>query len=167
MFDDLVSNKYFIIALIIALLVVLYLYSQKESCSVEGMQNIDFTPLSHELIEKPWTDKNNGLKYKSVNNAFDTHADKKTKQKIGGSNFLKRKDETYEKYMEQQDNDPVNINQKPKKIAKNPNVPQPLNDRPDLSQCQPCICPNDIPSTSDSDDSESHHSRKIKLHRKN
>lgn len=40
MFSDVISNKYFIIALIIALIVLLYLYSQKKTCEIEGMQSL-------------------------------------------------------------------------------------------------------------------------------
>lgn len=43
MLDDIVSNKYFVIALIIALIVLLFLYSQKGFCpnSKEGMRTLD------------------------------------------------------------------------------------------------------------------------------
>lgn len=133
MFEDIVSNKYLIIALIIALLVVLYLYSQKKPCSVEKMQNVNLTnPInstnstkptkqSHELLEKQWVDKK---------------ADLSTKNKLHDNAqfapFAPRADQSWENYF----NNNAEI-----KMGKYKSLPQPLDDRPDLSQCQPCICP--------------------------
>lgn len=166
MFENIVSNKYFIIALIIALAVLLYLYSQKKSCSVEGMQNIDFVEVDTEIEEKPWADDNNDGKYKNINRQTNTSFNKKTDK----NNMLKRKDQLYKQYMEYKESSDPNErraakflddkimpenNRFKKRYIKN-NIPEPINDRPDLSQCQPCICPQDrllaIDDDSESDD---------------
>ena len=165
-----IDNKYVIIALIIALIVVLYLYSQKKSCDVEGMKNIDLTPLSQELVEKPWEDNRTDNvidgKYKSVNNNFDKFADQHTKKKTGRNNTLKRRDEIFQEYVKYDGYDtviPENISQKRKIMPINSNeVPKPLDDRPDLSQCQPCICPGD----DDDDDDDDYELYKLKKQRK-
>jgi hypothetical protein len=131
MFDNIVSNKYFIIALIIALIVVLYLYSQKKSCDIEGMKNVDLISLSQDIRESP-----------GANNNFDKSVDNyHNKKKIGKNNFLKRKDEIFQNYSDHDDSDfnPENTKKKIKKISTN--IPKPYDNRPDLSQCQPCICP--------------------------
>jgi len=148
MFDNIVSNKYFVIALVIALIVIIYLYSQKKSCNVENMQNL--SPLTSNIDEKPWASDSDTGKYRSVKN----YLNKKLKNPK-----RKRKDEIYQKYMENNDDYDLtskkNIRQKRRKnksknvpLAGLQYVPQPVDDRPDLSQCQPCICPGD---SSDSD----------------
>ena len=138
MFDDIVSNKYFIIALIIALIVVIYLYTQKQSCAVEGMRNIDLTQLPYKLDEKPWVDNKTD---KSV-----------APQKKNCNKQTKRTDEIYNMYIESDSiTEPVKKRKQSKRRKSTVNgIPQPLDMRPDLSQCQPCICPGD---SSDSDDS--------------
>ncbi|XWV24822.1 hypothetical protein QJ856_gp0961 [Tupanvirus deep ocean] len=169
MFDNIVSNKYFIIALVIALVVVIYLYSQKKSCEIEGMKNLDLTPLSHELVEKPWTEDENDGKYKSVNNKFDKHADQYNKRKTNkNNNYLKRKDEIFQEYIEYdsyEDVIPENKKQRRKRVYPNNNndIPKPLDNRPDLSQCQPCVCPGD--DDYDDDDDEYIDYRPKKKHR--
>jgi hypothetical protein len=172
MFDNVISNKYFIIALIIALIVVLYLYSQKKSCNVEGMKNVDLSSLSQEIAENPWTNDANDGKYKSVNNKFDRYADHNTKKKTGQNNFLKRKDEVYQDYVAYDGYEeliPENIRQKRKTMSMPINsneVPKPLDKRPDLSQCQPCICPGDI-LDDDDDDEDDEYKYRQKRKRKN
>lgn len=130
MFEDIVSNKYLIIALIIALLVVLYLYSQKKPCSVEKMQNINPTSQSHELSKKTCVNKK--VDFATKNEQHDNV-------------------QSWENYF----NNNAEI-----KMGRNRSIPQPLDDRPDLSQCQPCICPKpkkwqkylDFDDDDDSDD---------------
>lgn len=114
MFDN-NTCKYLIIALVIALIIVLYLYFQKKSYKFEGMNNI------------PWTD--NKSQYSKINMPSN-----------------ERKKELQEKYMKDDLTDNVD-HSKLKKTYKN--IPQPMDDRPDLSQCQPCIC--NCYSDSDSD----------------
>jgi hypothetical protein len=154
MFDNIVSNKYFVIALVIALIVVIYLYSRKKSCAVEGMQNVDLTLLAPEISEKPWADDDNDGNYKNVNKRFDKYADAYAKRKSGKNSNLKRKDQLYNQYMEYEgyeDVIPEKIRQKRKRMVRD-NIPKPLDDRPDLSQCQPCICPQDRLMAIDDDD---------------
>jgi len=106
MFDDIVSNKYLIIALIIALIVVLYLYYRKKSCAVEGMKNLDLAPVgsSYELD-------------------YGQIPDKKMKRKK--KKYIKQKNEL-------SDSDDSSTES-----------PKPLDPRPDLGNCVPCVCPGD------------------------
>ena len=171
MFDNIVSNKYFIIALVIALIVVIYLYSQKKSCDVEGMSNLNLTSLSQEITEKPWTEDDSDGKYKSVNK-LDKYADRNTKKKTGkNGNFLRRKDEVYDQYMKYDGYEimiPENVRQRRKRSSTNyNNIPRPLDDRQDLSQCQPCICPQDDDDDDDYDDDDNDDYDYTKNKRKN
>ena len=61
--DNLLTNKYFCIAVLIALIIVIYLYSQSNYCSIEGMEKVDLTPLAQELVEHPWTNDVGGSTY--------------------------------------------------------------------------------------------------------
>lgn len=130
--DDLLRNKYFCIAILIALVVLLYLYSQKQSCDIEPMSNIgiDFSTLSPELTENPWTES--GDDHKQVGNKFDIMADNRTRSKLKSDGhlyrkFLKRTDQNYEQYGRED-------------FGYNAPVPKPLDTHPELSQCQPCRC---------------------------
>lgn len=191
MLDDLLTNKYLCIALIIALLVVLFMYSQKKSCEIETMSNVDLTPLAQELVEPPWTDRPGGDDHKRVGNRFDRNADRYTKNKLISNGydytkFLKRSDQSFKKYMESYDNmedmydmDDMNDQDMTRPYHNSygnndPLVPRPLDDRPDLSQCQPCVC-DDKPKKSwrrpkrgnfSDSDSEPSQSRKRKNYRK-
>jgi hypothetical protein len=168
MFEELISNKYFVIALIIALIVVLYLYSQKKSCEIEGMKNVDLTPLPQNLVEHPWTNDFN-QHYKHVNNAFDKKADAETRKRLGDVTFAPRADQTFERQLESEDDEEIEELRrkilkrramKTMKTMKNRH-PRPLDLRPDLSQCQPCICPGGkkgITLDSDSDDDDEYES---------
>lgn len=102
MFENLVSNKYLVIALIIALIILLYFYSRKNSCdanlkNIEPMQNVDLTPLAQNLVEGPWAEEDE-QDFKNVNNAFDKKADCVVRGRIKNANFLKRKDQIYKDY---------------------------------------------------------------------
>ena len=148
MLDNIISNKYFVIALIIALIVIIYLYSQKKSCSIEPMRNIDVTVVSDEIDEKPWAEDGNNGKYRRVDNGTRSCKQNKynSRNKNNGKNrgILKRTDENYGKYIENENN-----NRQKKRGRIDNDIPQPLDMRPDLSQCQPCICPGDDDSDSD------------------
>jgi len=156
--DNLLTNKYFCIAVIIALLVVIYLYSRKNSCSTEGMQDVDLTPLAQELTETPWTNRNGGGMHKDVNNRFDKFADRYTKKKLKDegysyTDFLKRSDQSYEKYMEYDGYETMMPEKQRrlmgKKMQKN-------------KGCQPCICPQDNIIVSEDSYSESESERPIR-----
>lgn len=127
MFDNILSNKYFVIALFIALCVVIYLYYRKKSCDVESM---DLIPLSPEVSERPWLKE-------------ETYKPKKV-------NGLKRLDEIYHKHM--QDSGFLDVmpgddtNKKIKVLRKK-------NNRPSIKEYQPCICPQlDVSDEFDEDD---------------
>lgn len=47
-FDNIITNKWFVVALIIALIVVIYLYSQKK-CGTESMCNLDLITLPQKV----------------------------------------------------------------------------------------------------------------------
>jgi preprotein translocase subunit Sec63 len=124
MVDSILSNRYFIIALIIALGVVIYMYIQKKSCKLEGMKNFDDT--FNGSIERPWGDDEDVHgQYRTVN--------RKNSKNMNRKKIMDRKDEMYEKYVERQ-----SYGENDKKFRKS-YLPKPNDDRPDLSQCQ-CIC---------------------------
>ena len=149
MFEELLSNRYFTIALIIALALFVYMYSQKEPC--EGMRNVDLTPLAQELTEKPWVNRMAG-DYKNVGNSFDRFADKYVKLKLKKNgydytDFLARSDERFIEY----ENEGFDVESPEKKQMKKlsqkkqikktrTSIPMPLDINPELSQCQPCKC---------------------------
>ena len=127
--EDIITNKYFVIALIIALIVVLFLYSQKK-CRIEGMRNIELIKSGD--MEKAWTEDCYG-NYKFGNSKKN--------------DYLKRRDELLEKYL---DNEYQRISKK------NNDFPMPMDDRPDLGNCQPCApCPPCKSKKTDTADSES------------
>lgn len=165
--EKLLTNKYFCIAILIALVVMIYLYSQSDYCSMEPMQNVDLTPLAQEFSETPWTNGADGSKFSAVDTTFDTHTDAFTKNKLkkngyNVANFLPRTDVAYMNYINSDSNSselspttastPIKkkstkkkskskSTSKSKSRAKSHphfHLPQPLDDRPDLSQCQPC-----------------------------
>lgn len=161
MLDNLLTNKYLMIALILILVYVLFIYSQKRSCGVEGMENMDLTPLAQELTQRPWTDFPDGDNHGRVNTRFDKRADAYVKAKLlkngyGKQNFLERSDQNFEKYMDDADNREPKRVVPAQKVASKPFhdqydedyndvmedyiAPRPLDARPDLSQCQPCNC---------------------------
>jgi len=159
MFEKLLTNKYFCVAIIVALIVVLFLYSQKKSCDVEGMQNVDLTPLGQELAEAPWTTDKGGRKHKSVGNKFDKYADlynilKLKKHGYSYTDFLKRADDSYRTYVENENYSPLDEDHLTgKRRPPLDDIPRPIDTHPELSQCQPCICPQDrIRATDDDSD---------------
>lgn len=97
MFDNLTTNKYLIIALAIALIVVLFLYNQKNICSTEKMDNINLN--SKTMVEKPWTDDNDTEIYKKVDNDFDKRLDKAIMNQSSRNHLLKRKDQEFDDYI--------------------------------------------------------------------
>jgi len=113
----------------------LYLYSQKDSCDVETMRNVDLTPLIQEVSENPWTNDESGLTHRKVGDKFDKMADQLTKLKLkkngySYTNFLGRSDESLQKYVSREE-------------FGSETIPKPLDSHPELSQCQPCKCPQD------------------------
>lgn len=115
MFDKLVCNKYFVIALIVIIIVLLFLYLRKKSCGVEKMENVDLT-LHKSGVED------------AVNDVTKYRADNKD---------IKPKDEVYQKYLDfDKHEEPKPKQQKKLKL-------RPIDNRPDLGNCAPCICPND------------------------
>lgn len=132
--ETLLTNKYFCVAVLVALVVMVYLYiNQTDYCSVEGLQNVNLTPLGQELVKDPGTNR--------VNDKFDREADAYVKNKHKIKNFLPRADVSYRKYMESSDEiDSTPIHLKHRKKSSHSFYPQPLDTRPDLSQCQPCKC---------------------------
>lgn len=150
MLDNLLTNKYMCLALILALLVVLYMYSQKGSCTTEGMDNVDLTPLAQELSQPPWTDRAGADDHRRVDGRFSRYSDKYVAEKLAKNGnyagFMKRSDQNLRDYMENYDNlEDENEVERPYHdqyagVMEDFIVPRPLDDRPDLSQCQPCRC---------------------------
>ena len=104
MADSIFVNKYFVIALLIILLIFVYLYVKKSSCQVEGMQNVDLTSMTHDMVERPWADDYQYGNYKIVGNKFDKKADKYNRNKNNGP-YVKRKDQVYTDYVNKANND--------------------------------------------------------------
>jgi hypothetical protein len=156
MFDELLTNKYFCAALMIALALGVYMYMTKSSCGIEGMRNVDLSPLSHEIIETPWVERQSGPNKKYVNNDFDKYADDHSKKKLKKNKYSytdwkKRSDERYVDYV----NNIHNSGHKPKTKNTPGLYPKPIDDRPDLSQCQPCRCDTDrLMATEDSSEDD-------------
>lgn len=139
MFDNIISNKYFVIALIIALVVILYLYSQKQSCNVETMKNVDYAPISQEFNERPW----------AANGDTGDYAPVKKKKRTKGA--LKRTDQLFGNYMACEKEGDLYA-------EKNKELPQPLDttnpgllNNFNIGKCPPCVCPT---NSSDSDSEE-------------
>lgn len=151
--DRLLTNRYFCIAILIALCVVVYLYSQSDYCSIEGMQNIELSPLGQELNSPPWTNSSRESLYAKVNTKDDDAIMARlTKEGTDSTKFLPRSDVLFMNYVKSEDienltdsDNSSDIETTPpvkkksiKKKGKRSSYPQPLDTRPDLSQCQPC-----------------------------
>lgn len=164
--DNLLTNKYFCIAILIALIVLIYLYTQKKSCSIEKMDNLEFTQVnapvgapSNPLVGAAFDRRN------SFDDDSDSESDEFGDDIDDHNNYPDSIADQLAKYRA------VRLGQN-RKFKKNPSyvargmrgvrgvsgmsdmsgmsgmsgvsgVPRPLDDRPDLSQCQPCICPQD------------------------
>lgn len=157
--DNFLTNKYFCLAVIIALVVVTYLYTQKsDTCKVEGMRNVDFSMLAPELTDKPWADTDE-LKYKRIGGKFDKLADETTKRNLAVRgykpvDFLKSTGQVYDEYIKYES---VEDQMKKEKYGSNENIPTGF-DRDsrqmmyrEEKRCKPCKCDVD----SDDEDSES------------
>jgi hypothetical protein len=158
MADNLLTNKYFCLALLSLLIIVVYLYVQQKSCDVETMRNVDLTPLAQEISEEPWANNRNGSQYHNVGGKFDKYADAYTKNKLkengySYTNFLGRSDDSFRKYMQKEGYGSLE------------NMPLPLDTHPELSQCQPCNCAvDDLMATSESPKKK--HKKKKSKHNK-
>jgi hypothetical protein len=139
--ENLLSNKYFCLALIVVVAFLLYLYYQKSPC--EGFTGIPLQFGPQHLYEPPWA--NYPGDYKRYNNKFDLMADQEAHKKLKrlgleNENFkpLKSLDNMHKKY--------VNSMKKYWKLPyydprdMDTYYPKPLDDHPELSQCQPCNC---------------------------
>lgn len=120
MSDCNVSNKILIVALIIAIVIIIFLYMQKNSCKVEKMSHI--TDSDYE-IEHPWSDDSeDDSGYRKVNykqNRLLRHRNNKNYQK----NKFSIQNATMFSEVE--------------------NDPKPANDKYDLCPpCPPCHCDN-------------------------
>jgi hypothetical protein len=161
--DKIFNNKYICIAIVVGAVVVIYLYKNKEQCNIEGMKNVDLSMLAPELTEHPWTDGSN--QYKLVGNKFDKYADKYVARKLKKEGYyvskpIERNDQRFEEYMENSGSYKPYRSRKQKRAFKKlgsrkyRDGPRPLDNRPDLSQCQPCgryKSDSDIYSDSDSE----------------
>lgn len=167
--DSFLTNKYFCLALIVALAVILYLYNTRDACVVEGMDNVDLSVLAPELTDYPWANGEEG-KYRYVNTAFDKEADETVKRNLAKqgykAEFLKSSDQVFDEYEEENRSGRLlrngNGNGRRNGNGKNGNgrFPTPKDDHPELAQCQPCNCDDDI-------DTEEYYERKLQKIRKN
>lgn len=137
MLDRLLTNRNFSLALIVALLLLLahhvhmMYYSKNETCSIEGMQNVDLTPLAQELVEKPYGNYAGG--YKKWNNKFDLFVDNYVKEK------LKRNGYKYTDFLSRTDEKFVEYDKEGFKNLKD-DEPKPASFRKEYSRCKPCDC---------------------------
>lgn len=178
MFDNLLTNKYFCIAVLIALIIILYLYSQKKSCDVEGMQNIDLTPQAQELSQPPWTNRKEGGDHRTYNNKFDKFADWYTEKKLKKNGFsftdyLKRDDQRYLEYARGEGD--RGLAQWDGRQGRGPRrdydgyaqdgLPRPMDSLPQINGYQSCEYPGDklMSSDGDSDDTEAEEKIKRKM----
>ena len=113
MSDTIFSNKYFVIALMIIIIILLYLYSQNRSCLIENIKRSNIREKYDQTkIPVPQTPVVTNTHHK-IDMDNDNYY---TLLEFGGDN--------YGRYNRR------------KSIING--IPQPLDMRPDLSQCQPC-----------------------------
>jgi hypothetical protein len=167
--DNLLTNKYFCLALIVIVLVLIYMWSTSSSCNVstnERMNNVDLSSAAPNLSEKPYVDDvsdDSMYPYKRYDNAFDRNADTYVQDRLKQegydrytNNFLvgtDKREAAYQKY--NRDVEQVSLpyarerrqgRQQRRQYDANGDMnaqsddyqPKPLDDRPDLGQCQPC-----------------------------
>lgn len=145
MFDNLLECKYLIIILIVALIIVLYLYSKQKSCHVkEGMHNVDFPWEKNDTIY-PWA-RDGEAKYRSVDDYYHPENQKKLKNKYK----VFEEDEDYTiKTNKNIIHEQYKFDEIYTSSDEEDNLPQPIDTRPDLAQCQkryqcpPCNCNKD------------------------
>jgi len=144
--DNFLTNKYFCLAIIIALGIMVYLYQTRDSCTIEGMDNVDLSMLAPELTDEPWAREGDDEKYRRYDSKFNKNADETVKENLKKkgykyTNFLKGPGEMFEEYEK----------------ANNSSYPKPKDDHPELGACQPCNCNSD-----ESEDTEEFYRRKMK-----
>lgn len=112
MSDTIFTNEYFVIALMVAFIILLYLYSQTRSCIIENTKR--------STVKEEFTKTNtlimNDSNKDAINKITMNDDNQYTLLEFGGDN--------YGRYYKRKST----IN----------GIPQPLDMRPDLSQCQPC-----------------------------
>lgn len=138
MFEKLLTNKYFSMALIVVILLIVMMYIERNSR--EGMQNVDLTPLAQELVEHPWANSKCG-NYKEVNNDFDKYVNQYVINKLKNNGykyteFLGRTDQNYLEYMRENEKDYSKPNMAIQK-HKNGNGKKNKNGN---NSCEPCNC---------------------------
>ena len=160
--DSFLTNKYFCLALIVALAVILYLYNTRDACIVEGMDNVDLSVLAPELTDFPWATNGEEGPYQYVNSKFNREADETVKRNLAKqgykADFLKSSGEVFEEYEQE------NRSGKLMRNGGNGNgkkFPTPKDDHPELAQCQPCNC------DADDIDTEEYYERKLQKVRQN
>lgn len=135
--NNLLTNKYFCIAVLIALLVVVFFYLRKRSCETEGMKN--FSTNWMDKLRNKWFHKRESYQQSNDSKEKDKLGRPK-KSKKGHESFLRESD-----YGPEFDRDLLDRIQDtpPRKKRADENNPKPLDPRPDLGNCPPCICPGD------------------------
>ena len=71
--DNFLTNKYFCLAIIIALGIMVYLYQTRDSCTIEGMDNVDLSMLAPELTDEPWAREGDDEKYRRYDSKFNNN----------------------------------------------------------------------------------------------
>jgi hypothetical protein len=134
--NDSVKKTIYFIAIVMTL-ALLYLYFHSKSPQKCNMQNSILEKMDNILSETPYIENDGGAtNYKEYNNKFDKLADKLNKPIITRPDVDSDEELPYYPHGNRTD---VKYNTEFKE------TPSPLDDRPDLSQCQPCkpcVCSN-------------------------
>lgn len=136
MTDNIFTNKYFVIALIILVVILLFLYIHSRSRRVEGMKNLDVSGPTQTLVERPWEGGDEESGYKKVNNKFDRFVDtiiNKDKKTPSKQDLLNR--------LIEEDAETIIITKRKNNIQSN--IPQPFDSYSRYNECPPCVCPQD------------------------
>lgn len=141
-FDKLLTNKYFCLALLTIIAILVYMIYEKTSCkrTAEGLNSVPLMNGPQHIVDKPYEEGTNDG-YRRVNDKFDKMIDEESRKKlkIGGfddQDNLKSSSDTfmdYSKAMREYLKKPFYNNDAYE-------LPRPLDNHPELSQCQPCNC---------------------------
>ena len=155
--DNILTNKYFCVAILVALGVVIFMYSRKGSCEAEPMRSVNFAPIETGMTSIPWTNRPGASDLGAVGTLFDKTADALAIKKLESEKYkvykpLPRSDQRFAMSVSDSDTDTDSdmdtstpqprrrTHRTRRSSGKKYNYPMPMDSRPDLSQCHPCNC---------------------------
>jgi len=127
---NILTNKYFVVALVIFVILLLYLYFTKKSCNVESMANLQLPSGDDESHD--------------MHDSAKICAKNKTSKNIKQSKLVNQSKNVKQSKL----TNPI------KSPTLNFTNPEPYDTRPELAACQPCICPKNKFDTDTSDTSD-------------